>query len=71
MKAAPEVGAERWISVRAASDRLGIPAPTMRRLVRRGMITTRRLPGTRPLVLEADVERLAQEYTQSAAPDQR
>jgi hypothetical protein len=64
MNAAPEAGAERWISVRAASDRLGIPAHAMRRLVRRGIITTRRLPGMRPLVSEADVDRLARESTQ-------
>jgi predicted site-specific integrase-resolvase len=63
MNAAPEVGAERWISLRAASNRLGIPVHTMRRLVRRGIVKTRRLPGTRPVVSEADVDRLDRDST--------
>jgi excisionase family DNA binding protein len=59
----PDTGSERWISVRAASDRLGISRHTMRRLVQRGIVRTRRLPGTHPLVSEADVDRLARDHT--------
>lgn len=70
MNAALPNGAERWLSVRAAADRLGIPPHTMRRLVRRGIIRTRRLPGTHPLVCECDVDRLAQDHT-TPAPTER
>jgi excisionase family DNA binding protein len=69
MNAAPDTGAERWLSVRAAANRLGIPPYTMRRLVRRGIVKTRRLPGMRPLVSEADVDRLARVHTAPAVDE--
>ena len=42
---------------------IGVSCHTMRRLVRRGIVKTRRLPQTRPLVSEADVDRLNREST--------
>jgi predicted site-specific integrase-resolvase len=59
----------RWISVRAASERLGINRHKMQRLVRAGVVEALCLPQSRPLVSAADVERLAKECRRPATAE--
>lgn len=51
----------KWITVRAASRRLGIPLHKMQELVRLGLVETLVLPRSRPLIAVEDLERLRQE----------
>ena len=51
----------KFISTSSAAERLGITLDQLGRLVKRGALTRRKLPGLRAQILEADVERLAAE----------
>jgi excisionase family DNA binding protein len=57
---------ERWLKTRAAADALGVSSQTLRRMIRRGMIKVRRLPGAHPRVAADDVVRLISESTHAA-----
>jgi hypothetical protein len=52
-----------FISSRAGRLLLGVNRNCFARILARGLLTTRRIPGSRPLVLRADVERLVKEST--------
>jgi hypothetical protein len=56
----------RWITMRAAAERLGIPRHKMRLLVKASAVETFQLPKSRPLVSAQDVERLAQQCQRPA-----
>lgn len=58
--------AERWILRAEAARRLGIDDAGVDRLIERRLLTVRELPGSRPRVLAADVERLAERSTRPA-----
>jgi excisionase family DNA binding protein len=60
----------RWISLGEAAERLEINRGTLERLVRQGHLTTRTLPGGRPRVLAADVDRLEAESITLAVSSQ-
>jgi hypothetical protein len=56
----------RWLSVRQGAARLGLSQYRMRDLVRRGDVTSLRLPGKYPLVSAEDVERILAECRRPA-----
>jgi DNA-directed RNA polymerase specialized sigma24 family protein len=49
------------VSPREASEILGRPLWTIRRLMRRRKLTVQRLPGTRPMLIRAEIEQLAKD----------
>jgi hypothetical protein len=55
-----------WIRTIEAREQLGLSSEQMGRLIRRGVVTVKSLPGLRPLVLRSDVERLASESIKPA-----
>jgi hypothetical protein len=55
--------AGKFISTSEAAGRLGTNSDGINRLIRRGALTVRRLPGMRQTVLETDVNRLIQDCT--------
>ena len=55
-----------WVTTRAARERLGITSDQVRKLIRQGSLTSRQLPGLRPLVAADDVDRLARESVRPA-----
>jgi hypothetical protein len=57
---------EHWITYNEAMKRLAIGRPCLLSLIARGMISTRAIPGSRPTVLAADVERIDEQSTRYA-----
>jgi excisionase family DNA binding protein len=57
----------RMIGCPAAAEILGLPVNSVRRLVRLGRIGSRKVPGTRPLLFEDEVMRLAEASTRRAS----
>jgi hypothetical protein len=57
-----------WISLNEAARRLEVSPPVVRRLVDRGALTCRELPGCHPRVSVPDLTRLVSEHTRPAAP---
>jgi hypothetical protein len=55
-----------WISLEVASKILCISPAAITRLVKKGLIGKRELPGSFPLVNRLDVERIAEQSTQKA-----
>jgi predicted site-specific integrase-resolvase len=55
-----------WISIHQATEILGSSRATIKQLTRDGLIGTKAIPGTRPRLLRADIERIARESTRSA-----
>jgi hypothetical protein len=55
-----------WISYAECGRRLNCSIAVVRRLVQRGQLTARLVPGTRPRVLAADLARLSEQYTRPA-----
>ena len=55
-----------WISTGEAQRRLGVNHNQFSRLVRKGVLTTKVLPGLRPLVDASDIERLVIESVRPA-----
>ncbi len=45
---------------------LGLNPDQLQRLLKKGLITVRRIPGARPQLLRADVERVAEESIEPA-----
>ena len=58
--------AKDYISCAEAAKRLDVGAATVRRMVRRGDLSTRQLPGCRQRVSASDVERLKVDVTPAA-----
>lgn len=58
-----------FVSTREARLRLGVTRDQLGSLIRRNVLTTRRLPGLHPRVLLSDVERLAGESLRPAMRD--
>jgi hypothetical protein len=52
-----------WLLAIEAAAIAELPLKVVMRLGRIGVITTRRIPGTRPMYSRADVESLASDYT--------
>jgi predicted site-specific integrase-resolvase len=67
MSAATSPSAGRFIKASEAARRLSLSSEQFARVMRHGLITVRRLPGCRPMVLEDDVSRLAKESTTPAS----
>ena len=61
------VNQKEWIYATEAAPILGTDMQAVIRLAKRGLITTRRIPGTKARYLRTDVERLAAEYTTPGA----
>lgn len=59
-------GGQTWISLGAAAVKLGIHRHAVRRLAEAGHLAFRKIPGTHPRVLEADVIRLVERSTRPA-----
>lgn len=57
-----------WISYQAAQTRLGCGYKALRNLVDAGKISALNVPGSRPKVLAADVDQLAQASRRMAKP---
>jgi hypothetical protein len=55
-----------WISIRAAADRLGVPEFRIKMLMEQGFVDVLRLPGSKPLVSAADLDRLRDESIKPA-----
>jgi hypothetical protein len=63
---APAKAAPRWISVRAASQRIGLPPYKIQRLIDCQAVEALHLPRSRPMVSAADLDRLAKEAIRPA-----
>ena len=57
---------DRWISTVEARHRLGLTQEAFAKLVRRGVFTTRRIPGLRAQVLASEVEKMRRESVHPA-----
>jgi hypothetical protein len=57
-----------WISKSDAARRIGVDVRVIAKMIEAGCLTVRELPGTRPRVLLADVERVAANSIRPASP---
>jgi hypothetical protein len=61
--------AKTWIPLAEAARRLECSAPAVRRIVDRGLLTVREIPGTHPRVDARELDRLVIEHTRPAGRD--
>jgi hypothetical protein len=59
-----------WISISAGQRRLTCGRQALLALVAAGRISSRTVPGSRPMILAADVDRICRESTRYAMPNQ-
>jgi excisionase family DNA binding protein len=61
------LAAKSWVSVPKAARLIEVSPQTVRRLIARGALTARQLPGTQPRIAVSDLVELVERHSQPVA----